>query len=319
MASNKKRIVKQSNLLTTAAYSLSRNAKRTLYLSLNALADRDSLKFCEVEHGYIVDINHEEYSSIFSDKKNASRDIQRAAQEMREQAIRIYLPDQDGTDGEKALRERVWIVAYDHLPKQHRTKLYFNRSIVDMIPYKKGDPFTQYLLFSAGGLNNPYAMRLYESICQWRSSRTSVKFAVDWMLDRFAMPASYERMSDFRSKFLKVAVKEINDNTDIEITDCTELCEGARKNKVTHVVFTWSERRKVMEHKEPAAKELTKQDAISTYEDIMDKKRIPSLREIEHLKANLVELGSEGVDFGAGFFSKLRESEEAAQEIEGKA
>ncbi|HGF5019652.1 TPA: RepB family plasmid replication initiator protein, partial [Vibrio parahaemolyticus] len=252
-------------------------------------------------------------------KKNASRDIQRAAQEMREQAIRIYLPDQDGEDGEKALRERVWIVAYDHLPKQHQTKLYFNRSIVDMIPYKKGDPFTQYLLFSAGGLSNPYAMRLYESICQWRSSRTSVKFAVDWMLDRFGMPVSYERMSDFRSKFLKVAIKEINENTDIEITECIELCEGSRKNKVTHIAFGWSERSKVSGRKDPVERELTKQDAISTYEDIVQKRRIPSIGEINHLKENLVELGSSGFDFGAGFFSKLRESEEAAQEIEEKA
>ena len=240
---DRNRRVRQSHALTTSSYNLGRNSKKLLYLSLIQLCERESLVFNDDEGGFEVIINHSEYKNISKDVRDISRSIHMAARELSSNSVIIYTPDLDGDDGEKALISRNWITGFSHEPKNKKTRLFFNKPVTELIPYKKGLPFTQYLLISACNLKNPHSMRLYELICQWRTPRSNLKISIDWLMNRFSLPKSYLRMPDFRSKFLAVAKEEISEHTDIIITGWDEHCEGERKNKVTHITIFWSEKK----------------------------------------------------------------------------
>lgn len=231
-----KDVVKQSNALTTAAYELSRNEKRIVYLCLNKLYTKGVI-FNETEKAYEVAIEYGDYLQLFSDDAaNLSRDIYNAMSGLMKKKVVFYVPDND--DGlVKATKERSWITGFDNNPKSKCATVYFNAPVFDVVS-KTDKEFTLYLMTVAGKINNPYAMRMYELISQWRASRSTFTHSIEWIKERFKLPKSYDRMPDFRRSFLNVVIKDINDNTDIKLS-AEELCEGSRKNKVTHIKFSW--------------------------------------------------------------------------------
>ena len=288
MSARKELVVKQSHALAISAYGLSRNAKRVLYLALIEINKAgNSLEFNHEEGGYEVSVYNDDYIDISGDKQNARRDILKASREMRKQAVRVYTPELD-EDGEKAHKERNWLAGFNYEPKNKRTVLVFNSYIVNLIKYKKGDPFTQYLLISASRLNSPYSMRLYELICQWRSTRHSFKFDLDWLFERYQLPESYRRMPDLRRKFLELTKNEISENTDITITDWKEDCLGERKNKVTHVTVYWSEKKSINKLEADERKKLEQQSDIDIAELVTMEESILATDELDTFSRVLI-------------------------------
>ena len=240
MPQKKDQLIRQSNALTSSAYDLGRNAKRVLYLSLIQLHKKTELDRTEV--GYKVTIKHDDYKDISDEVTDINRAVRKAVKELNEKSVTMFMSEWDSGDN-KGVKVRSWINGYDYNPKAKKTLLYFNSDVVEMIPYKKGLPFTQYLLISASNLKNQHVMRLYELICQWRNTRTSLKIEINWLIDRFNLPKSYSVMADFRTKFLNVAKEEITEKTDINFLKWDEYCEGERKNTVTHIIIFWSEKK----------------------------------------------------------------------------
>jgi plasmid replication initiation protein len=249
---NSKVYLRQSNALTTAAYTLSRNEKRLVYLALDKILNK---KVQEERGRFDVVIQHSEYASYFDEKhKNVSRDISKASAALNKREIVFYLPSEDGDDGEKALDGLSWTTKRSVRPKRGTTLLSFNAELVDLIRADK--KYTGYFLHNAAKLNNPYSMRLYESLRQWvtlkrknneraggdRSKEQSVNFGIDWLIERYELPASYRRMSDFRRRFLIPAVEEISNKTDLLVSYNENSAKGGRKNSVVSITFKWTEK-----------------------------------------------------------------------------
>jgi len=227
-------VIHQANALTSAAYNLTRDEKRLVYIALDNVINKRIQ--CNEFGQYPVEINHTEYASIFKDDSNdISQDILKVTASLNKKEVIFYLPEEG--DGKKALDAISWTTKRSYRSKLGTTTVFFNAELVNIIT-KVDTNFTRFLMGEAGRLTSPYTMRLYESLRQWPDQQ-SVTLEVGWMIQRYELPESYRRMSDFRRRFLKPAVREINEHTNMTI-DYEEVADQNRSNRVAAITFNYS-------------------------------------------------------------------------------
>ena len=305
-------VIRQANALTTAAYSLTRNEKRLIYIGLDSIINQKKAE--PNKYGQIpVDIIHSEYLSMFNDDgTNTNRDISKAAIGLQKKEVTFYVPSEDGDDGEKAYDALNWAVKRSVRPKRGITTVFFNSELVSIIADVNRN-FTRFLIGEAGNLKTAYAMRLYESIQQWANSRGTITFNVAWMMERYGLPTSYTRMSDFRRRFLKPAVADINLHTSTELT-YEEVKEGSTVVSIKFF-FTSPERDKKTTNSTSKRDKKTTDPlgaAVETYSDIVQKSNLPSLHDIDNLMIHIPKLRDEGFVFDEAFYSALLAAQECS-------
>ncbi len=270
-------VLRQSNALTTAAYSLSRSEKRVVYLALHHCLNK-KIDFEKAQWGEVpVDISTSDYAREFS-CENASKELRAAAESMSKREVIFYEPDEDSGD-EKALTAMSWINGRAHRPKRGLITFNFNAKLLKVIFSIKTD-FTKYLI-SAGELKSPYSMRLYESLMQYNSLKKA-HFSVDWIIERYELPQSYTRLSDFRRRFLKPSVADIVDCTNIYDLEYEEIKKAGQH----FLVFTW----KSDDDSQPARKELTPLEQAKVIHSKIVASEEVTKQELKILRDNLTEL-----------------------------
>ena len=94
-------------------------------------------------------------------------------------------------------------------------------------------PFTKYMLKNILKLSSSYSIRLYELLKQYLNIR-SRKFKMDELREFLSIEDKYKRFTNFENRILKVAKKEINEHTDIDI-DYKKIKKG---RSITHIEFS---------------------------------------------------------------------------------
>lgn len=294
----KKDVLRQSNVLTTAAYSLGRNEKRVLYIALRHFLE-NPLNYKSVDFGHVgVDIETNHYASLFN-TDNASKEIADAANAMKGKEVVFYLPS-EGSDEGRAYDSFTWMVKRSHRPKRGVTTFYFNAELISIITEVKSD-FTKFLIGDAGELSSGHSMRLYESIKQWSNRRNSVSFSVQWMIDRYCLPKSYERMSDFRRRFLKPSVEDIANKTDVKLRYAEE-----KRNGEMYINFEWDS---IIRDKSTQAIEeaLTPLEQAQVVHSKLVANESVTKKELHVLKKNLTEFSLSGGQLCESAIEALRE------------
>ena len=103
-----------------------------------------------------------------------------------------------------------------YVENEATVKFMFANAIIPMLVELERN-FTSYEIEQVANLQSRYAMRLYECLIRFKASKT-LTITLDELRFRFGLlPDEYTLMSNFKNRVLDLAVKEINENTDITV------------------------------------------------------------------------------------------------------
>nr|WP_244323865.1 replication initiation protein [Mixta intestinalis] len=209
----KKANIKQSNELTEAAYYLPLQAKRVLWLCLLQAYFRDNVEDMDDDVLPLFNVSVSDYVKYFNVATAvASRDV-RAGVKALGQSVVVFYP----REGEFEQIERPWLSEAGLKKGRGVWQIEFNYKVM---PFLVGlsSQFTTYSLYDCGQLNSVRVIRLYESLCQFRSTGTWIT-SHDWLCERFVLPASQRHnKAEMKRTFLEPAIKKINEKTPLKVS-----------------------------------------------------------------------------------------------------
>lgn len=200
--------ISQSNELTEAAYYLPLQAKRVLWLCLMQCYH---LKDEPESVSPLFTITVADYQKFFKvGVDTASTDVKKGVSALADSNVTFY-----PREGEFEEVKRPWLAEAGLKRGRGKWQIEFNYKVM---PYLMGltSQFTTYSLYDCGKINSVRVIRLYESLCQFRSSGIWIT-TPDWLSDRFLLPESQRNnFAEMKRTFLNPALKKINENTPLK-------------------------------------------------------------------------------------------------------
>lgn len=110
-----------------------------------------------------------------------------------------------------------WVSEIGYVNNEAVVKLIFAPAIVPLIT-RLEEHFTKYELQQVSSLSSAYAVRLYELLIAWRSTgSTPIIELSDFRQKIGVLDTEYKRMERFKTSVLELAIKQINEHTDITV------------------------------------------------------------------------------------------------------
>lgn len=124
-------------------------------------------------------------------------------------------------DDKKKIKTR-WIQQVAYLDGEGAIEIIFAAAVVEEIsridPYSKKTFFTEYMLEQTASFSSAYSVRLYELVAQWTAAKKTPVFKIEIFRGQLGLVGSdYERMSDFKRRVLDLAVREVNEKSDLNV------------------------------------------------------------------------------------------------------
>lgn len=189
------------------------------------------------------------YVEVFgTTRQNAYQRMKDAEDTLFNRRFSFY--DEDG----KLVKSR-WISQVKYLDDEGAIEIVFTPAVVQGISRIDGakEFFTQYLLSQTANLTSVYSARLYELLIQWKSTGKTPVFELNNFREQLGIGANeYKTMSNFKTRVLEPAIKQINEHTDI-----TATYEQHKKGR-TIAGFSFKFKLKPQEKKEKVEKTVSR-------------------------------------------------------------
>jgi Protein involved in initiation of plasmid replication len=225
---NKKNLVTQSNEISEAAYYLSLKAKRVLWMCFSQIKDTITDDHIDISNGQF-DVHVSDYQNLFSvSVQTASADVKKGLDEILKSTVKFY-----PKEGEFEEKERPWLIEKSIRVGRGSYRVDFNPRL---LPYIVGltQQFTKFYLHECGTIKNSRTIRLYENLCQWRSTGIWT-VTPQWLAERYQLPDSQrENTAEMKRSFIEPAINRINKETPLKVA-CSTTLHGT---KVEKFVFT---------------------------------------------------------------------------------
>lgn len=110
-----------------------------------------------------------------------------------------------------------WVSEVAYIDNEAVVRLIFSPAIVPLIT-KLEEQFTKYEMQQISNLTSAYAVRLYEILIAWRSTgKTPLINLSNFRKKIGVLETEYKRMYDFKKYVLDIALKQVNEHTDITV------------------------------------------------------------------------------------------------------
>jgi len=228
---NSKSLVVKSNKVVEASYKLTLYEQRILLACIAQIHSKNELlEDCKFEISAIEIAT----LSKLENMNNVYQFLAEAADKLLDRKIILNDPDPDNP----RLKQRKinWMSHIDYYPGDGKVILQFSKGI---IPYlsELSNNFTQYKLSSVTQFKSTYSIRLYELLVQWlKIGKREIE--VDWLKKQLQVEDIYTQIFDFKKRVIDVAVKEINQHSNISV----KYTQRKAGRTITHFLFTFGKK-----------------------------------------------------------------------------
>ena len=267
-------LIVKDNALLEASHKLSEVEQRLILLAI-----LKARKLCDTIDQLIdneLEIHASEYMNAFDVNKTTSyRALKSAVLGLFDAKWGYrYI----NNSGNVAVRYERFIQSAEYVEKEAIVKFTFAKAIVPMLVELERN-FTSYEIKQVANLQSRYAMRLYEMLVQFRSTK-NLKISLSDLRFRLGLlETEYETMSNFKKYVLDLAVDQINKNTNLKVKYTQKkrgriiesfeftFTEKAKKEKLVNGDYTISESQLIFfSSKLSKMHELSKYSKESNYE-----------------------------------------------------
>ncbi len=194
--------IAKANYLVEASYSLTLQEQRLILACLSKIDARNEIPKA-------IELTASEYSSLMSiDIKNAHRELYKAADKLYDRSIVVADPEK--TEEFRWVQKKV-----KYSKGEGRIKLFWSEDVLVYISQLKRR-FTSYRLSDVAQLNTSYAIRLYELLMQFNSTKER-HISLPKLREFFQLQDKYPLFRDFNKRVIKPSVKEINNSSNLDV------------------------------------------------------------------------------------------------------
>ena len=251
-----KQLVTKDNSLIGASYSLGVVEQRLIFLAIIEAREQKTL----IEAGGLLRIYAHSYAKQFDVEKHTSYEAMKRAVEGLYEAGFAYskIDEQSGKIGRYKSR---WVDKIGYIDDLGCVELVFASDVIPLITRLEAR-YTEYELKQVVGLQSEYAIRLYELIIQWRSVGKTNPISLAELREKLGLVDEYKRIEAFKRRVLDLAVKQINEHTDITV----EYEQHKQGRVITGLTFRF----KVKNGKKKNDAQIVNNDHIHTIDGLND-------------------------------------------------
>ena len=124
-------------------------------------------------------------------------------------------------DDEGKLVKSRWLSQVRYLDDEGAIEVVFTPAVVQGITRIDGaeEFFTKYLLEQTAEMDSNYSVRLYELLVQWKQAKKTPVFELEKFRGQLGVEDDeYQTMSNFKKRVLNLAVEEINEKSDLNVS-----------------------------------------------------------------------------------------------------
>ena len=229
-------LIVKDNALIEASHKLSESEQRLVLLAI--LKGREFCDSIEELKDKELIIHAEDYMKAFGvERQSAYESLKKAVLGLFEAKWGYRFVNSKGNI--EVAYER-FTQSAKYVENEATVKFMFANSIIPMLVELERN-FTSYEIEQVANLQSRYAMRLYECLIRFKASKT-LTITLDELRFRFGLlDTEYKVMSDFKKRVLDMAVKDINDNTDITVS----YDQHKQGRTITSFTFKFKQKAKV--------------------------------------------------------------------------
>jgi len=221
---NMSKLIRQDNSITNARYDFTACQLDILFCVMGQIHDDDTF-----DKIYII------YAKEIEDMTGRLWQYVQFKEATENMGSRVFEVETD------KLYRQFWLFQQvDYIKGQGRIEIMFTKQAINLLKQLKNN-FTTYELQSALSMSSKYAKRIYQICSQWKDIGESKKFDIKELKSILGLidkqgNEQFKQIVDLKNKVLDMAVKQINEHSDLDIS-YQMAGEHGRKKPLKSVTF----------------------------------------------------------------------------------
>lgn len=235
-------LVVKDTALINASYTLDLAEQRLILLAI--IEARNSGQ--GITHDSLLRIHASNYAKQFGvNDKTAYTVVKDASKGLFDRYVTYH--DKNPKNGKDRSFHCRWVDKIGVEPDSGIVYMRFTSDVVPLITRLESH-FTSYEIEKVANLSSSYAIRLYELCAAWREQGFTQRYKIDDLRQKLGVePEKYKEMYNFKIRVIDLAIKQINEHTDITV----KYEQHKTGRTITAMSFTF----KVKKAPEPIAKD----------------------------------------------------------------